>query len=181
MRHRLHRFAAAALAALVGVAAVAAEPSFEARLKAAVVSKLPQFVDWPPAAVSGLTQMTVCVLAPNPFGADLQELFAGETVNGKPVVTRLVSREDEVAACQVLYLPAGALAERRAVLAAASSRAVLTIGDDDQFLDAGGIVQLRMVGGRVRFDVDADTAQRVGLRISSQLLRLALNVRSSRS
>jgi len=176
----VRRLAAASLVALAGATPIAAQASFETRLKAAVVTKLPQFVDWPAAALNGRTEMVICILAPDPFGADLQELLAGETISGRPVVARTISRRDEVAACQVLYVPAASLAAYHPVFAAAASLPILTVGDAESFLDAGGIVQLRMVSGRVRFDVDTGMAQRAGLRISSQLLQLALNVRSPR-
>lgn len=180
MTHVLRRVAAASLVAVVGVTPAIAQASFEMRLKAAVLTKLPQFVDWPSAALTGRTQMVLCVLAPDPFGADLPELLADETLYGRPVVARTISRKDEVDACQVLYVPAGSLAAHRAVFEAATALPILTVGDDEQFLNAGGIVQLRVVSGRVRFDVDTGVAQRAGLRFSSQLLQLALNVRSSR-
>ena len=45
----------------------------------------------------------------------------------------------------------------------------------------GGMVALRVVGGRLRFDIDAAAARKAGLRISSQLLRLALSVRGGLS
>ena len=40
---------------------------------------------------------------------------------------------------------------------------------------------LRLVDGRVRFDVNVGAAERVGVRFSSQLLRLAVNVRGQQS
>jgi hypothetical protein len=43
------------------------------------------------------------------------------------------------------------------------------------------VVQLRLVGNRVRFHIDAGTAERAGLRLSAQLLRLAVSVRGGRS
>jgi hypothetical protein len=54
---------------------------------------------------------------------------------------------------------------------------ILTVGDDSRFLDEGGDIQLKIVAGRVRFEVNAAAASRVGLKISSQLLQLALAVR----
>ncbi len=138
MTHVLRGVAAASLVAVVGVTSATAQASFEMRLKAAVLTKLPQFVDWPPASLTGRMQMVVCVLAPDPFGADLPELLAGETLNGRPVIARTISREDEVAACQVLYMPAGSLAANRGVFEAAAARPVLTVGDDARFLEAGG-------------------------------------------
>jgi hypothetical protein len=40
-------------------------------------------------------------------------------------------------------------------------------------------VRLRLVDGRMRFDINATAAGQAGLRISSQLLQLALSVRGS--
>ncbi len=76
----------------------------------------------------------------------------------------------------MLFLPSRA-SGRHPLLDDARSRPILTIGDDDRFLDDGGIIRLRVVEGRVRFDVNAAAAQQAGLRISSQLLQLALSVR----
>ena len=45
------------------------------------------------------------------------------------------------------------------------------------FIDEGGIVALRMINGRVRFDINVEAANQAGLRLSSQLLQLALSVR----
>jgi hypothetical protein len=147
------------------------------RLKAAVVSKFPQFVEWPSVVFDGRTTLDVCVGAPDPFGADLPELLAGESLNGRSFVARLVEREADLAGCQLLYLSSRGGAGASPLLTAAASLPILTVGDDRRFLDYGGIVGLRIVDGRVRFDINATAAQRVGLRISSQLLHLALTVR----
>lgn len=172
----------AAVAALLllasGVAGVdvSAQPSLESKLKAAIVSKFPQFVEWPATALAGRDTATLCVAAPDPFGGDLQQLVEGETVGGRAIEVRTIDRDQDIDSCHLLFVPAGS-AERRALLQRASTRPILTVGDDQRFLDEGGIVRLRLVDGRVRFDVNAAAAQRVGLRISSQLLQLAVTVR----
>ena len=53
---------------------------------------------------------------------------------------------------------------------------VLTVGDDTDFLEQGGIINLRTVDGRVRFEINLAQARHVGLSIDSQLLRLAQRV-----
>jgi hypothetical protein len=58
---------------------------------------------------------------------------------------------------------------------------VLTVGDGDTFLDDGGVIQLRTLDRRVRFDISMSAAQHSRLRLSSQLLRLALEVRGGPS
>jgi hypothetical protein len=150
----------------------------ESRLKAAFIAKFPQFVEWPAAAFDGRTTLDVCVAAPDPFGPDLFELVAEETLNGRPIVARRIDRDLEIDGCQVLFLPdrSGSFGAR--LLERAASLPILTVGDDPRFLDQGGIVAFRLVGGRVRFEVNLAAAQRVGLRVSSQLLSLAISVRS---
>ena len=71
------------------------------------------------------------------------------------------------------------LAARRAVLQSIESSPILTVSDAPRFLDEGGIVQLKLVDNRVRFAIDATAARRAGLRLSAQLLRLAIQVRGT--
>jgi hypothetical protein len=62
-----------------------------------------------------------------------------------------------------------------------ASLPTLTVGDYPEFLNEGGVVYLRMVGGRVRFEVNVAAARRSGLHLSSQLLRLAMAVHGGAS
>ena len=170
------------LAALAGAPLHAAtEAALQVKLKAAIVSKLPQFVQWPPPTLAGRRTVDICVAAPNPFGADLQELVDGESLEGRALAVRDLDRESDLAGCALLYVPGGTLSNRRALLHKAQAEPILTISDDPAFLDEGGIVRLGVVDGRMRFDIDASAARRVGLRISSQLLQLAASVRGGQS
>jgi len=156
--------------------ALAQPAPIEDRLKAAFVSKFAQFVEWPPAALNGRPALDLCVAGPAQISSDLRDLVQGETLNGRAFTVRRVEREQDVDGCHVLFL-SGRGEPSRAALQRAEQLPILTVSDDPGFLDAGGIVRLRLVGGRVRFDVNAAAAQRSGLRISSQLLQLAETVR----
>jgi dihydroxyacid dehydratase/phosphogluconate dehydratase len=50
---------------------------------------------------------------------------------------------------------------------------VLTIGEHVPFSRLGGIIAFIRDGNRVRFEINADAAERAGLQVSSKLLRLA--------
>ena len=82
---------AAALLALVGGArprAGAAAPT-EYQVKAVFLFNFSQFVDWPPASFAdGRSPLVIGVLGRDPFGATLDEIVRGETVNGRPLVVR---------------------------------------------------------------------------------------------
>jgi hypothetical protein len=50
---------------------------------------------------------------------------------------------------------------------------VLTVGDVSEFAQAGGMIGMRIEDNRVRFDVNLAAAQRAGLTLNSQMLKLA--------
>jgi hypothetical protein len=154
-------------------------PSEEYRLKAAFVYRFPQFVEWPAPALIGHDAIAICVVRPNPFGTLLRELIAGETLNGRPLAIREVARPSAIDGCHVVFVPGAEHATARAVLEAVGNHPVLTVGESSRFLDQGGVISLHVIDRRVRFEVSAAAAERLGLRLSSQLLRLAVRVRGN--
>ena len=151
----------------------------EYRLKAAFVYRFPQFVEWPPSVIQSSSTVDVCVLAPNPFGDELRTLVQGETLAGRALRVREIGNADGLAGCQALF--ASSKSDTAPILKAAAGRPILTIGEGDQFLDRGGIISLKVVDRKVRFDVDASNAQKAGLRLDAQLLNLAASVRGGPS
>jgi hypothetical protein len=178
-RHgRFPRLAASLTAAVVVLCQLTVHTqgiSDEYRLKAAFVYRFPQFVEWPPAALASSTTLDLCVLRPDPFGATLMELVQGESLAGRPFRVRDITLADGLDGCHAVF--ASRDENGRAVLAAAAGHPILTIGETDAFLQAGGIIALKVVDRRVRFEVNATNAQRAGLRIDAQLLSLAASVR----
>jgi hypothetical protein len=166
-----------AVAATAGVVPVAAQGALKSKVEAAILSKFPQFVDWPAGTFTGRATIDLCVVAGDTMQRDLQDVVSDERIGGRTLAVRRVDREAELSGCHLLFVPATAIPSHRSLLKRAASLPVLTVSDGDGFLEDGGIVRLREVDGRVRFDVDTASAARAGLRISSQLLQLAASVK----
>jgi hypothetical protein len=141
--------------------------SLEYQVKAAYLFNFVKFVGWPAAAPGG--PITICIAGQNPFGTALEETIRGETVDGRSIATRTVPEADS--GCHVVFVPRGANAA--ASLRAARALPVLTVGEASDFIENGGIINFVTDAGAVRFQIDQDAASRVGLQISSRLLRLA--------
>ena len=164
-----------------GVSAAAQDVHPAYRLKAAFVSKLPEFVEWPESAVADRRAIELCVARPNPFGTALADLVTGETLGSRPLVAREVEGAGAIDTCHVLFVSTPERRARSELLARAAMLPMLTVGEHPDFLDEGGVVNLRLVDGRVRFEINLAAADRSGVRLSSQLLRLALRVRGGPS
>ena len=50
---------------------------------------------------------------------------------------------------------------------------MLSVGDATNFVKSGGMIGLSMQDSRVKFDVNLGSAQRAGLQLNSQMLKLA--------
>lgn len=174
------RRAAAIVAVLLALAAAApgraqAPPApTEYQVKAVFLFNFSQFVDWPPAAFAdGRSPLVIGVLGRDPFGAMLDEIVRGETVNGRPLAVRRYESVEQVEACHILFIDRSQDSHLDADLAALKGRSILTVGDFDGFARRGGIVRFATVGNKIRLRVNLAAAQQAKLTISSKLLRPA--------
>jgi len=179
---RTRRAALLTLALLVVLLGRAnAEPATEKQLKSVFLYNFTMYVSWPPEAFDGAgAPLSVCVLGADPFGTVLDDTLRGETVNARKLSARRVSRVDEVSSCQILFISDSEAGELPALLKALAGKPVLTVGEMDQFAEHGGMIELRKVQSKIHLEINEDSAARAGLKISSQLLKLARIVSSDR-
>lgn len=158
---------------------ISAEVSLEYKVKAAFLYNFAKFVQWPQTGNTPRTgPIRLCVVGANPFGALLESLN-GRTVKGRKLKIQVTSRPQDALAAQILFIALPDEAERREVLRRVRHHPVLTVSDTEGFCAQGGIINFVIVDNKVRFQVNLAAAARAGLRISSQLLKLATIVPES--
>lgn len=153
---------------LTGIAQPARAQS-EYQVKAAIIYNIARFVDWPPP---GRPNVSLCILGGDPFGSGI-DVLAGRPVGQATLQIRRIARPDEARGCQLVFIGGSEASRLRTTLAALPQGQVLTVADTPGFAETGVAVNLYLEEGRVRFEVNIDAAQRSGLTISSQLLKLA--------
>jgi hypothetical protein len=121
------------------------------------------------------------VVAPKAFVEALTRVIAGESIASRPLTVRAIQRPEDESACDILFIDASAKERLGGLLTAASGRPVLTVSDVPGCLDHGGMIQLLLIGNRVRFSVDLNNVQRSGIALSSELLKVAVTVRGQSS
>ena len=80
---------------------------------------------------------------------------------------------DEIAGCDILFVAASEKSRFAQILEALKNSHVLTVGDVEPLARIGGVMNFKLIDNKVRFEINVDAADRAGLKISSQLLRLA--------
>jgi len=84
-----------------------------------------------------------------------------------------LTRVEDAVSSHILIISASEKAWLPAMLSGLGEASVLTVSDMEHFTERGGMISLRLVGQKVRFDINLDATERAGLKLSSQLLRLA--------
>ena len=151
-----------------------AEIPLEYQVKAAFLFNFAQFVQWPASDFTRPQEpFRIGILGQDPFDGFLDATIKGETVDGHPLVVERYSDAAQAKDCQVLFVcrsEAGRVAD---ILAGLKGRDILTVGDCDGFLKAGGMVRFVLENNRVRFRVSLQAAKQGNFSISSKVLRLA--------
>lgn len=150
--------------------------STEYDVKAAFLFNFTKFVEWPPEAFTDdHSPLKLCVLGENPFGKTLKALM-DEEVGGRRLTLAILDKLSSVETCHVLYVSRSERDRVPQILAVVKSSAVLTVGDAPGFTDQGGMINFILEGSKVRFDINQEAAERVGIKISSRLLALAKHI-----
>jgi len=146
----------------------------EYQVKAAFLFNFAKFVEWPPQAFKSADQpIAICVFGQNNFGSLLDTAVQGKVIGNRKFVVLEISSPPEASKCHILFVSASERKRLRAVLGEVKGCCVLTVGEVDEFIASGGMINLRLKDERVHLEVDPDAAERAKLRISSKLLSLA--------
>jgi hypothetical protein len=170
-------FALLAAAALIAPGAVGQYNPAENEAKAKFLANAPAFVEWPASVFAGpKAPLLICVYGDFSFGTALAEITRATLSRGRRLEVRWVRSEQNPTGCQVLFVTRSVAKTYGKVLQSVKDVGSLTIGEDDEFLKAGGMLAVEPNGRSLTFDVNIDAVTREHLKISSQLLALARRV-----
>jgi hypothetical protein len=145
----------------------------ELQIKAAFLLNFPKYVDWPAEAFAEpKSPIVIATLGETALGEELRELAKDKTVNGRPLVFKLLN-ESQAGDCHVLFIPDSARKRVTAILERLKDANVLTVSDSDDFLEKGGAVNLVKRDRRIRLEVNLVAAKQARLKVSSRLLSVA--------
>lgn len=149
-----------AAALIVFAPSIASAAPRDAQVKAAYLANFTRYITWPHEV-----QHQLCLVGAEEIAAWLEHSKSALAVK------RLTS-PSEVEGCSLLFLGSDST-QTRQWLAAARNKAILTVGEQEGFLQKGGIINLVLRSNTLRFEVSLDNAQHSRLVFSSRLLALA--------
>jgi len=162
------------------------EKSKEYQIKAAFLYNFINFVDWPKEKVTDSNNLiTIGIIGTDPFGKAFEPLKNKQAKGKKVIIKRFISlKESEksdnqiqaIRKCHLLFVCRSEKQQLRKIINIVKDHSVLLVGDMNDFLESGGIVNFVIENQKVRFEINNNAAKQAKLNIRSKLLRLAKKV-----
>lgn len=168
------------LASVVAAPAAVRSGSTEAQwalpddVEAAYLYNFAKFVRWPEAG--GRETLLICVAGSRSFAQTLTRLTSGESIDGRAMAVKFLPQKPKLQDCSILFISTAQRGQVDELLRAVAGRPVLTVSDSPDFLERGGVIQFLLIQSHVRFSVNLTAANRHGLDLSSELLKVATSV-----
>lgn len=154
----------------------AAESPTEYQVKAAYIYNFAKFINWPESTFhDAKAPLVIGVLGTNYFNGALTPLSA-KRVRNRGIEIKYFKTLAEVKNCHLLYISKSEEQNRSRILKKLATRPILTVGDFDNFVQLGGIIQFVTRRDRLRFSINLAVASQNNIQIEAQLLSLAAEV-----
>jgi hypothetical protein len=160
------------LLAMTAVQVQAAGQAQERQIKAAYIYNFAKFTSWPTAAFADQGTLNLCIAGQDRLSGDIRQL-QGKHAKGKRINVQQLSGSTVPDSCQMLYVASSKRGNFQGLMNDIKGKPVLTISEISRFSRSGGVIELYVYRGKVRFMINQTVARRSGLSISSRLLKLA--------
>jgi hypothetical protein len=161
--------------------------SQEYQVKAAFLYNFIQFVDWPEEKLTDSNKpIIIGIIGNDPFGNAFEPIKDKKVKNRAVVIKRFESFEklknlpeqeiETLKKCHLLFICSSEQKTLKEIIDTVKDHSVLTVGEMEGFLEAGGIINWFVEEKKIRFDINAVSAEQAKIEIRSNLLRLAKRV-----
>lgn len=158
---------------LFSVLSISPSSPSEDEIKAAFVYNFAKFIEWPDMAEK--QAIRVGYFGDKPLSGNLA-LLVNRKVKDLGITVFPVDNAEEIVSADIIFIPGSEEKRNSEIIKLVSELPVLLVSDAPDFVRNGGTIGLKIAGNRLRFDVNLKSANVKGLKISSQLLSLAMEV-----
>jgi TonB family protein len=147
----------------------------EYQVKAAYLYNFAKLAEWPDNGFSTPTSPIVfCVLGgDDDFVAMLRNTLRNKSINAHSLVAKALSSPSETDSCTLLFLRGSEKSRVPGVISGVKKSSTLLVGEDSSFLKNGGMINLVLKEGKVRFEVNSLALDRADIRFDTSFLNMA--------
>ena len=152
-----------------------AEPVLpEYQVKALFLYNFVRYVNWPESTFwKTNAPFVIAVTGDDNLQKNLIKLVHGKSVDGHPILLKHINDDDPLQLCHMLFIGSSVKKQIVTILDKVKTLPILTVGESEEFIEQGGIINLKKNEGKVRLEINLDAARLAQLKLSSKLLSVA--------
>lgn len=153
-------------------AAMAGDARKEYLVKAAFLYNFIKFVSFEKNVDA--SRITICAFGDPDYLKDIKSI-EGKKAHERTIRVLEADSPDKASECNVVFISRYDAHDFTALISGAVDNGSLTVSDVDGFAEKGGVIELFTTeDNKIRFKINLRSAEKSGLKISSELLKLAV-------
>lgn len=143
-------------------------------LKAAFIYKFTNYIEWDTPGADNT--FTIGVFGFSPINSALTKLSQSKYVKEKKIIIRQFHKIEEITPCHILFISQKASIPLDNILNKAGQKGTLIISEKTGYAKKGTDINFVLVDNSLKFEANTKAISNTGLKVSSQLLKLAIIV-----
>ena len=162
----------------VGPLWAAPETSREYTIKAGFVYNFTKFIQWPASVDASIESqgLQFCIAGKDRFGRALDGFAKALEENNKSLVIQKGVLPKSSTACHILFIDSSVSDQLEEYLKHVKGKPTLVVSDSPDFAERGVGINFVIRRNKTRFEINPYTVKESGIKISSELLKLAILV-----
>jgi TonB family protein len=150
--------------------------AIEYQVKAAYLYNFAKSAEWPEENLLGGAPLVIGVVGGDDEFIDMvSKTVTGRTAGRHSIIVRRASTDADMDFCHEVFFRSSVGHKRtEAAITSLESAHILLVGEDENFLREGGMINLVLKNGKLRFEVNRVSLERANIRLSPELLAAAL-------
>jgi len=150
----------------------------EYEIKAGVLYKFFNFIDWPDRSfASPKSPFVLVIVGGGENNRTIEHVLENSAVGARPLKVIFTCSADDLDKAHMIFFPKSYKnSDLPKILDRLRGKAVITVGEEKNFIAQGGVINFLQRGAKIKFQINPAPTEMSGLKISSRLLALAVGL-----
>ena len=157
-----------------GIAAMGQEEKPMYEIHSAMLFNFMKYIQWPNEGEAG--EFVLGVLGEDDVFNTMKTRYDGKPKGAKKYVVKKLTNAAEAGACSVVYIGRSKNREFENIKAAVAGKPILTITDSNNLGQKGSCINFKIVGDKLKFELNNASITEANLKVSSQLTSMAIMI-----
>ncbi len=144
------------------------------KLQTVFIYNFTKHIEWPPDYSSG--DFVIGVLGNSAIIQEMENLAESRKIGNQKIVVKKYRTIDDIGLCNIIFIPKNKSGEIGNVLSKVKKYSTLIITEKEGLTAAGAAINFVVKNNKQKFELKKSNATKYGLKVSSDLERLAIIV-----